>query len=120
MQSYASPLPNEPVIAKNVKSAFIGTELESIIKEKLGTTRLYVAGLTTDQCVSTSVRMASNLGVVPNAVHNVFLVDDATAVYAKGGWDAKTVHKVNAASLNGEFCQIITTEEAIREMETSH
>ncbi len=59
MQSYASPLPNEPVIAKNVNSAFIGTELESIIKEKLGTTRLYVAGLTTDQCVSTSVRMAS-------------------------------------------------------------
>jgi nicotinamidase-related amidase len=64
-QSFATPLSDELVIAKNVNSAFIGTDLENLLRQHFdgapGT--LWVVGLTTDHCVSTSVRMAGNLGV---------------------------------------------------------
>ena len=52
----------EVVIHKGVNSAFIGTDLERVIKGRDIRT-LLVAGLTTDHCVSTTTRMAANLGV---------------------------------------------------------
>ena len=49
-------------MTKGVNSAFIGTQLEEILKESEVRT-LVIAGLTTDHCVSTTTRMAANLGV---------------------------------------------------------
>jgi nicotinamidase-related amidase len=104
----AVPLEGEPIIGKTVNSAFIGTNLEQYLHEQAIDT-LVVAGLTTDHCVSTTVRMAGNLGF------KVFLLEDATATFAKrsltGGWViADEVHRVNLASLNGEFCEVLKTE----------
>lgn len=105
------PLPNERLFEKNVNSAFIGTELENYLNDQ-GIHDLVIVGLTTDHCVSTSVRMASNIGF------NVWLVEDATATFERQSYDgtiysAEQMHEVNLASLNGEFCSILKTSEAL-------
>src|SRR5690606_33488629 len=55
------PLNNEPIITKNVNSAFIGTDLkERLDSQNIQT--LVIVGLTTNHCVSTTTRMAGNYG----------------------------------------------------------
>lgn len=113
-QSYSLPIEGERVFVKNVNSAFIGTDLEATIRDA-GVNELFIAGMTTDHCVSTSTRMAANLGVV-GPKGKVFIVGDGTAAYEKGGFDAETVHRVNLASLDGEFADVVDTEEVVKRM----
>ena len=106
-----APENEETVFQKNVNSAFIGTSLEETLKER-HLENLVVVGLTTDHCVSTTVRMAANKGF------NVVLVGDATATFDRTGPDgnyysADIMHDVNLASLNGEFCKVVTTSEVL-------
>lgn len=106
----AQPLPEEPIFAKTVNSALIGTGLESYLRERdYGT--LVVAGLTTDHCVSTTVRMSANLGFA------VYVAEDACATFDKelGGQSipAEEVHRVHLASLNREFATVIGTEKLL-------
>ena len=105
------PLETEKVFEKTVNSAFIGTGLENYLREN-GVSDLVIVGLTTDHCVSTSTRMAANLGF------NVVLVSDATATFSrvdKQGkeFTAEEVHAVNLLSLDGEFCQVLSTSEIL-------
>ena len=101
------PLNIEPIIKKNVNSAFIGTNLEEQLR-KAGITKLVIVGLTTDHCVSTTARMAGNLGF------DTYIVSDATATFNKKGIDglnysAELIHETALASLNNEFATVITT-----------
>lgn len=105
----AQPLPSEPVLEKHVNSAFIGTDLEERLRAA-GVSDLVVAGLTTDHCCSTTARMASNLGFA------TWFVADATATYARGDFDAETMHRTALASLDEEFARVLTTAEAIAEL----
>ncbi|MEO0572937.1 MAG: cysteine hydrolase family protein [Bacteroidota bacterium] len=103
----ATPFENEPLFTKNVNSAFIGTNLEHTLR-KDGINTLVIVGLTTNHCVSTSVRMAANLGF------EVILLSDATACFNGIGIDgtsysAELMHQITLASLKDEFAQIMTT-----------
>lgn len=113
----AAPQTGEPVFQKQVNSGFIGTGLEQWLREK-GISTLVLAGLTTDQCVSTTARMAANLGFT------TYVVGDATATYERTGYDgsrysAEEVHRVELASLHEEFATVLLTEEAIRKLAQS-
>lgn len=105
------PLEKETVLTKHVNSAFIGTDLESMLRG-LPSPQVYFMGLVTDHCVSTTVRMSANLGF------DSFLVADACATHDRTGIDGKhidaqTVHDVNIASLSGEFAKIVSSKDLI-------
>lgn len=102
------PISSELIIKKNVNSAFIGTELKEQL-ENLKITKLVIVGLTTDHCISTTARMAGNLGF------DTYVVSDATATFNKKGPDgqnflAELIHATALASLNNEFATIVTTD----------
>ena len=103
-----APVEGEPIIKKRVNSAFIGTDLQ-VQLDNAGITTLVIVGLTTDHCISTTTRMAGNLG------YETFLVADATATFNKKGVDgqnypAELIHETALASLNKEFATIVTTD----------
>ena len=104
------PLDGEPLLKKNVNSAFIGTSLLGLLQEAEIKT-LVICGLTTDHCVSTTTRMAGNYGL------NTFLVEDATATFNKTfegkNYSAETIHKTTLATLQDEFAQIVKTDEIL-------
>jgi nicotinamidase-related amidase len=111
----ATPLPGEPVITKHVNSAFIGTDLEERLRAD-AVQAVAVVGLTTDHCVSTTARMAGNLGF------ETWVLEDAVATFARTAPDgelipAETMHRTALASLDGEFADVIDTEAAIARMD---
>src|SRR5262249_55580341 len=107
----AQPAGGEPVIEKSVNSAFIGTDLEQRLRDA-GAEQVVVAGITTDHCVSTTVRMAGNLGFATMGV------GAASATSPRGSLEgevfpAELVHRMALASLNDEFAEVVSTDEAI-------
>jgi nicotinamidase-related amidase len=105
------PLSDEVVIQKHVNSAFIGTNLENLLREGK-VQELVLAGFTTDHCVSTTTRMAANFGF------KCFLVSDATATFDRISpdgreWKAEDIHSSHLASLNNEFAAVCTTDQVI-------
>lgn len=105
------PSGTERLFTKHVNSAFIGTDLESYLRsEKISS--LILVGLTSDHCVSTSARMAANLGF------KVTVISDATATFERRSisgelLSADLIHQVSLASLNGEFARILGTEQLL-------
>jgi nicotinamidase-related amidase len=105
------PLAGEPVVAKSVNSAFIGTDLDLRLK-RLGARRVVTFGISTDMCVSTTIRTGANFG------WDMLLVPDASDCFdlpdGKGGTiPAERVHEVHVATLAFEFCRIVTTPEIL-------
>lgn len=111
----AEPLINEPIFEKTVNSAFIGTPLENRLRTG-NINSLIIAGLTIEHCISTSVRMASNLGF------NVTLVSDATAAFDKIGHDgnnypADVIFHAELANLKNEFATIKDTNTLLDDLD---
>ncbi len=105
------PAAGEPIIEKSVNSAFIGTELENHLRDR-GIYAVVITGLTTDHCVSTTARMAGNLGF------DTYVVSDATATFDRTGPDgrlhgAEKVHEMSLVSLHGEFATVTSTASLI-------
>lgn len=108
----AMPAPGEAIHVKNVNSSFIGTSLEHDLREE-GVETLVVVGLTTNHCVSTTVRMAGNLGF------DTYVVEDATATFDRIGLDGKMrlaadVHAAALSDLSEEFATIVKTADILK------
>ncbi len=108
-----APRSTEPVIEKSVNSCFIGTTLDADLRRS-GITSLVLAGLTTNHCVSTTARMAGNLG------YDAWVVSDATAAFDRTGPDevlypAELVHAVALSDLHGEFASVVDTRTLLSE-----
>ena len=106
-----APMADECVIDKMVNSAFIGTNLQSLLNHA-GIDTLVLAGLTTNHCVSTTARMAGNLGFT------TFVVSDATATFDRMSamgerFDSQLVHDISLANLHGEFATVLKSDEIL-------
>lgn len=103
----AAPLPGEVAFVKHGSSAFIGTGLEAHLRAQ-GITRLVLVGAAINYCVSSSLRMAVNLGF------KVLLPQDAVFGFGLTGPDgtahsAETVLSVTLGTL-ADFAKITTTD----------
>lgn len=106
-----TPMPGETVIEKRVNSCFIGTSLEADLRQR-GSDTLVIAGLTTNHCVSTTARMAGNLGFA------AWVVSDATATFDRVGPDgiehsAELIQSIALSDLHGEFATVADTKTVI-------
>ena len=107
----AQPVAGEIIIPKRTNSAFIGTDLEQLLR-RANQTLLVMAGVITNNCVEATVRMAGNLGF------NAWLVEDATFTFGRKDWrgvwrTADEVHAMSLANLDGEYCSVIRTDQIL-------
>jgi len=110
-----TPLPTETIINKSVNAAFIGTDLEARLRAG-AITDLVICGLTTPHCVSTTTRMAANLGFGVTVAHDACA---AFATNADATWsalpapDADTIHAHALHHLHGEFASVRATRDIL-------
>lgn len=109
------PLAGEKHIVKRENSAFIGTDLAAWLREH-GLKRITVGGITTEHCVSTTVRMAANLGFAVELVGDACHATAKARVDGAGEIDAETVHQTELAILDGEFARVVTTDDVIQKL----
>ena len=105
------PQDDEPLVTKSVNSAFIGTDLDLQLK-RLGASHVVAFGISTDMCVSTSVRVGANMG------YKVILVEDACDCFdlpdGEGGVIvARDIHRAHVATLRHEFARVLRTAEIL-------
>ena len=106
------PLPGEPLVTKSVNSAFIGTDLDLRLK-RLGAKHVVTFGISTDMCVSTTVRTGANMG------WDIILVPDASDCFelpdGNGGTiPAIEIQRAHVATLAFEFCRTFSTAELVQ------
>jgi nicotinamidase-related amidase len=101
------PVAGEVVIPKNTNSAFIGTNLGQHLREH-GLETLVVTGVSTNNSVEATVRMAGNLGF------RTYLVEDACFTFGRRDFHgrprtAEEVHSMSLANLHEEYCSVVDT-----------
>lgn len=113
IKTEVAPRTGEPVFEKSVNSAFIGTGLEEHLRGH-GIDRLVICGLTTPHCVSTTARMAVNLGFEVRLAHDACA---SFAANARTDWaagvaplDAEAIHAGAVSHLHGEFATALSTD----------
>lgn len=105
------PLAGEQLVSKSVNSAFIGTDLDLRLR-RLGARHVVTFGISTDMCVSTTIRTGANMG------WDMVLVDDACDCFdlpdGNGGTiSAKAIQAAHVATLGFEFCRVMKTSELL-------
>ena len=102
------PFGDESVVSKSVNSAFIGTDLDLRLR-RYHASKLVMFGMTTDQCVSTTVRTGANMG------WSCVLIEDACDCFELKSSEGKIIsaidlHAAHVATLAFEFCEVYKTE----------
>jgi nicotinamidase-related amidase len=102
--------PGEPIVSKSVNAAFIGTDLDLRLR-RLQATAIVAFGISTDMCVSTTVRVGANLG------WRMIVAGDACACFDLPAADgngvvisADEIHRAHLATLAAEFARVASTQ----------
>ena len=106
------PRGDEPLVTKSVNAAFIGTDLDLRLR-RLGAGTVVLFGISTDMCVSTSVRVGANMG------YRVVLVEDACDCFdlpdgVGGTIPAEDIHRAHVATLRQEFATVLRTGDVLK------
>ncbi len=106
-----APAADETIIAKQVNSAFIGTDLHRHLRD-IGAPALVILGVITNNSLEATVRNAGNLG------HAVFVPEDACFTYGRQDlrgklWAAEDVHALSLANLHGEYAMVTSSTEIL-------
>lgn len=109
------PVAGEAVLGKSVNAAFIGTDLDLRLR-RMGIDTVVLFGVSTDMCVSTTARVASNLGyrtvVVADACFCFDLPDADGSVIP-----AEALSRAHLATLRAEFAEVMQVDAVIAMIE---
>jgi nicotinamidase-related amidase len=107
------PLAHEHVVEKNVPDAFVNTGLECWLHAR-GIRHLVIVGVSTNNSVEGTARTAGNLGFATTVVADACFTFDKQDF---GGTlrSAEEVHLMALANLHGEYADVLSTEELLRE-----
>jgi len=98
-----APKGDEIVINKTASGVFNATNVDYIL-HNLGITGLFVCGVYTNECVSTTVRDACDRGFYTT------LINDACATVTP------ELHNATIATLKDRYARVMSTEEALKEI----
>lgn len=111
IKAEVAPIAGETIITKEQNSAFIGTQLDEVLKA-MSVTRFVLTGVVIHNSMDATIRTGKALG------YTIILPSDATtAVPVKGrdgkSWDAATVYDLTLAILDGEYADVTTSDEVL-------
>lgn len=109
-QESVLPLPGETVITKNYPNSFRDTKLEQILRKEM-VQELYICGMMTHNCVSSTVRAAFDSGFTLNLIENACAT---RALKTPAGIEVKArdVQNSHIAALS-RFAHVLSTEELL-------
>ena len=97
-----APKGDELIINKTASGVFNATNLEYILRN-MGITGLFVCGVYTNECVSTTVRDASDRGFYTT------LINDGCATVTP------ELHNATIRTLKDRYCRVMTADQAVKE-----
>lgn len=98
-----APVGDEIVVNKTASGVFASTNIEYLLRN-LGITGLYVVGVYSNECVSTAVRDACDLGFY------VTLISDGIATVTP------ELQNATITTMKDRYARVMTTDEAIEEL----
>ena len=115
-KAVALPGAGELIVTKHAPCAFIGTGLEATLRER-GIHDLVIAGVITNNSVEATARVAGDLGF------RTIVASDATFTFGRTDFrgvfrSADEVHAMSLANLQGEYADVLATDEIIRRSRT--
>jgi nicotinamidase-related amidase len=115
IKDFATPLKGEIILPKVGNSAFVGTDLEKMLKAQ-GCDAMVLCGFTTNHCIDATARMAGDLGF------STLVVSDACVAFDRMSFDGTLVradqtHKVVMSNLHQEFATVTESEAVLAYLE---
>lgn len=98
-----APLGDEIVINKTASGVFNATNIEYLLRN-LKITGLFIVGVYSNECVSTAIRDACDLGF------HVTLISDATATVTP------ELQNATITTMTDRYARVLSTEEALQEL----
>ena len=99
-----APIDNEIIINKTASGVFNATNIEYVLRN-MDITGLFIVGVYSNECVSTAIRDACDLGFY------VTLISDATATVTP------ELQHATITTMKDRYARVLTTEEALTELQ---